>query len=127
METLHFITSLATAVALCIIVPAYARLLKISKAYTEIFDLSKLQAYAKLLEEKHITEQQLQKYKMGQQSLANLVKMQNIKKELQNHYTQLLVETTAYLRSLDIQNKDAFIKSNFPSHYNFFKITVIDI
>jgi hypothetical protein len=125
MAHLQLIIEIIVLAGVAVIIPSLIRVIKISKEYNSVFDFSKIQAYIKLLDEKHITELELEKKKMGNTSLLNLVKMQQMKNKVMNDYSELLTDTTKFLRKLDVTDKDAFIKQHFPSHYDFFKITVL--
>lgn len=124
---LQVVTLLVLGIGVGVIIPLYSKALQASKTYNDIFDMSKLTAYVELIEKKQLLETDALKKQYGEQVLKSIKTILHHKEKLQNDYTSLLIETTGYLRSLDIEDKAGYIKKHFPLNYDFFKVTVLDM
>lgn len=121
MEIISFIVSSVILILITVFIPSIVRSARLTKEYAIMFDPEKVKSYVSLMNEKHdieLTENQ-------KKHIQNLNKLVLFRDKIRDDYNKLLAETTHYLRNLDVEDKEAFIKKHFPSHANYFMATVL--
>jgi len=125
MELISIILTTVTLVSVIAVIPYFKNALNASKQNLDLYDFEKVKLYVELMDEKHILESEMLRKKFGENASQYIKRLVENKQKLMNDYQNLLKEITEELRALDVPDKDAYIKQHYPSHYDFFCITVL--